>query len=152
MKLKKKSIVNLHTDSQYTINGIEKWWAKKWKANDWMRTKSEKATNHDLWEKLLILVEKHEVRFHWVKWHNWHEENERCDELAVIAAQGDNLKIDEVFENYELLELQVLQSIALYNQLRPHMSIGLLTPNNANKQRTVKLKTWKQKTYTKLMI
>ena len=60
--------------------------------------------------------------------------------------------IDEVFENYELLELQVLQSIALYNQLRPHMSIGLLTPNNAHKQRTVKLKTWKQKTYTKLMI
>ena len=53
---------------------------------------------------------------------------------------------------HELLELQTLQSIALYNQLRPHMSIGLLTPNQAHKQREIKIKTWKQKTYTKLMI
>jgi putative transposase len=60
--------------------------------------------------------------------------------------------LDDVFENYELLELQVQQSIALYNQLRPHMSIGLLTPNQADKQRKIKLKTWKNKTYTKLMI
>jgi putative transposase len=60
--------------------------------------------------------------------------------------------LDNVFETYELLELQTLQSIALYNQLRPHMSIGLLTPNQTHKQREIKLKTWKQKTYTKLMI
>jgi putative transposase len=60
--------------------------------------------------------------------------------------------LDNVFENYEHLELQTLQSIALYNQLRPHMSIGLLTPNQAHNQRKVKLKTWKQKTYTKLMV
>ena len=60
--------------------------------------------------------------------------------------------LDTVFETYELLELQTQQSIALYNQLRPHMSIGLLTPNQAHKQREIKLKTWKQKTYTKLMI
>ena len=60
--------------------------------------------------------------------------------------------MDDIFENYELLELQVVQSIALYNQLRPHMSIGLLTPNQAHKQRKIKLKTWKQKTYTKIMV
>lgn len=60
--------------------------------------------------------------------------------------------LDNIFESYELLDLQVSQAIALYNQLRPHMSIGLLTPNNAHKQRKIKLKTWKQKTYTKLMI
>ena len=48
-----------------------------------MRTKSEKVMNADLWEKLLDIVEKHEVKFHWVKWHNGHEENERCDELAT---------------------------------------------------------------------
>ena len=82
-KLTKKSKVKLYTDSQYTINGIEKWWARKWKENDWMRTKSEKAINYDLWEKLLELVDKHEVQFHWVKWHNGHKENERCDELAT---------------------------------------------------------------------
>ena len=82
-KLKTKSRVNIYTDSQYTINWIEKWWAQKWKENNWMRTKSEKATNHDLWEKLLVLLEKHNVKFHWVKWHNGHDENERCDELAT---------------------------------------------------------------------
>lgn len=82
-KLTRKSKVDLYTDSQYTINGIEKWWAQKWKDNNWMRTKSEKAINYDLWERLLKVVEKHNVKFHWVKWHNWHKENERCDELAT---------------------------------------------------------------------
>ena len=82
-KLKIKSEVKLYTDSKYTIEWIEKWWAKRWRENDWMRTKTEKALNSDLWKKLLELVEKHEVKFHWVKWHNWHIENERCDELAT---------------------------------------------------------------------
>ena len=82
-KLKTKSKVTLYTDSQYTINGIEKWWAKSWKENNWMRTKSEKVINADLWEIFIDIVEQHEVKFQWVKWHNWHEENERCDELAT---------------------------------------------------------------------
>ena len=69
-KLTKKSKVNLYIDSQYTINGIEKGWALKWKQNDWFRTKTEKAVNYDLWEKLLELVSYHDVKFHWVKWHN----------------------------------------------------------------------------------
>lgn len=66
-KLKTKSKVTLHTDSQYTINGLQKGWAKKWKANNWYRTKSQKATNHDLWEILLELSQKHEVDFEWIK-------------------------------------------------------------------------------------
>jgi len=82
-ELKEPCEVELYTDSSYVVNWIEKWWAKKWKANNWMRTKSEKAVNYDLWEKLLVQVEKHKIKFHWVKWHNWHEENERCDELAT---------------------------------------------------------------------
>ena len=64
----------------------------------------------------------------------------------------DEFGLDNVFENYERLELQVLQSIALYNQLRPHISIGLLSLNQAHKQRDMKLKTWKQKTFTKLIV
>ena len=97
-KLKTKSQVEVYTDSQYTINGIEKWWALKWRENNWMRTKSEKATNYDLWKILLELTEKHEVKFHWVKWHNWHIENERCDELATLALEGDDLIEDTGFE------------------------------------------------------
>lgn len=60
--------------------------------------------------------------------------------------------LDNIFDDYELLKLQVIQSIALYNQLRPHMSIGLLTPNQAHKQNSIKIKTWKQKSYNKLML
>ena len=96
--LKTRSRVNIYTDSQYTINGIEKWWAKKWQANNWMRTSSQKATNHDLWKRLLILVDKHEVSFNWVKWHNGHEENERCDELATLAIETLDLVEDKGFD------------------------------------------------------
>lgn len=94
-KLKRRAKVDVYTDSQYTINGIKKGWAQKWKANNWMRTKSEKAINFDLWSILLDLVEKHDVTFHWVKWHSGHIENERCDELATLAMQKDDLIEDE---------------------------------------------------------
>jgi len=104
-KLKTQSQVDVYTDSQYTINGIEKWWAKKWKSNDWMRTKSQKAVNYDLWEKLLDLTEKHQVTFHWVKWHNWHIENERCDELATLALNSNDLIEDEGFDSSKISPL-----------------------------------------------
>ena len=94
-KLKKISIVNVYTDSQYVINGIEKGWAKKWKSNNWFRTKTERATNYDLWEKLLDLISiQKSVRFHWVKGHAGHTENERCDQLAEYALKGNNLLTD----------------------------------------------------------
>lgn len=75
--------VEMFTDSSYVVNWIEKGWAEKWKENNWMRTKSEKAINYDLWEKLLELTKKHKVHFNWIRGHNWHIENERCDELAT---------------------------------------------------------------------
>ena len=81
--LKEPCEVELFTDSSYVVNWIEKGWAKKWKENNWMRTKSQKATNYDLWEELLNLTEKHKVHFNWVKWHIWHIENGRCDTLAT---------------------------------------------------------------------
>ena len=97
-KLKTRSKVTLHTDSQYTINGLQKWWAKKWKANNWFRTGSQKAVNHDLWAILLELSEEHEVDFEWIKGHNGHLENELCDQLATLAMQRDDLLVDEWFE------------------------------------------------------
>jgi ribonuclease HI len=61
--------VTLHTDSRYVVDGIEKGWAKSWKAKNWMRTKTEPAKNPDLWDKLLDLCETHDARFVWVKGH-----------------------------------------------------------------------------------
>lgn len=93
-KLKARSKVILTTDSQYTINGIQKWWAKKWRANNWFRTGTQKAQNWDLWEILLLEVEKHDVHFAWIKWHTGHIENEFCDELATLAMQKKDLLVD----------------------------------------------------------
>ena len=94
-RLKTRSIVNVFTDSRYVIDGIEKGWAERWKSKNWYRTKTEKAINHDLWEKLLALISVHQkVVFNWVKGHAGHLENERCDELALAALRGSSLQED----------------------------------------------------------
>ena len=85
--LKESCTVTLYTDSQYVCNAINQGWAKKWKANGWMRNKKEKALNPELWESLLELCDRHEVSFNWVKGHAGQPENERCDRLAVAEAE-----------------------------------------------------------------
>ena len=85
--LKEPCAVTLYSDSKYIIDAIQKGWAKKWRANGWMRNAKDPALNPDLWEKLLDLLEKHEVTFVWVKGHAGHPENERCDQLAVQESQ-----------------------------------------------------------------
>lgn len=83
--LKTPCMVDLYSDSKYVIDAIQKGWAVKWRAKNWMRTPKEPAKNPDLWEKLLQLLEVHEVTFHWVKGHAENENNNRCDQLAVEA-------------------------------------------------------------------
>ena len=80
--------VNVVTDSKYVVDAITLGWARKWRAQGWMRNKKEKALNPDLWEALLNLLDRHEVTFTWVKGHAGHPENERCDELAVSFYQN----------------------------------------------------------------
>jgi ribonuclease HI len=95
--LEKPSDVILHSDSRYVVNGISKGWARKWRANRWMRTKEEAAENADLWARLLDLCDLHRVRFVWVRGHAGHEENERCDALARRAAGGRGLAEDSAY-------------------------------------------------------
>ena len=85
--LKEPCKVTLYSDSQYVCNALKLGWAKKWQANNWMRNKKEPALNADLWEELLGLYEQHEVEIVWVRGHSGHPENERCDRLAVAAAE-----------------------------------------------------------------
>ena len=91
------SDIILHSDSRYVVNGMGKGWACKWRANNWMRTKSEAAENSDLWEQLLALCDLHRVAFVWVRGHAGHPENERCDELATAAAHGIDLREDRAY-------------------------------------------------------
>ena len=85
--LKEKCEVSLYTDSQYVANGINKGWAKGWRAKGWKRSGNEPALNPDLWGELLDLIDMHNVQIIWVKGHAGHPENELCDRLAVEAAK-----------------------------------------------------------------
>lgn len=78
--------VTLTTDSQYVVNAVEKRWVYSWRDNGWRKADKKPALNVDLWEKLLPLLERHSVRFIWIKGHDGHAENERCDTLAVAAS------------------------------------------------------------------
>ncbi|MEE0839843.1 MAG: ribonuclease HI [Acutalibacteraceae bacterium] len=81
--LKEPCKVTLTTDSKYLADGIEKGWVYSWKKNGWRKADKKPALNVDLWEEILQLFEKHDVKIVWVKGHNGHPENERCDALAV---------------------------------------------------------------------
>ncbi|NWG13849.1 MAG: ribonuclease HI [Acidobacteria bacterium] len=96
--LKNRCRVTIYSDSQYLVNAIEEGWARRWQSHGWWRNRKERAINPDLWERLLSLMDKHEVRFSWVRGHVGNPENERADELAREAALGKRLDIDEMYE------------------------------------------------------
>ena len=85
--LKEPCIVDLWSDSKYVIDGMEKGWAKGWKARGWKKADKKPALNPDLWDRLLALTAVHSIRYHWVKGHAENAYNNRCDELAVAESQ-----------------------------------------------------------------
>ena len=86
-QLKEPCDIDLYSDSQYVINGLEKGWAKGWKARGWVKSDKKPALNPDLWDRLLALTDIHTLHYHWVKGHAENEYNNRCDELAVAESQ-----------------------------------------------------------------
>ena len=85
--LKEKCAVNIFSDSKYVIDAVNNGWAVSWRKKGWKKADGKAALNSDLWEILLSLCEKHVCRFDWVKGHNGHEYNERCDALAQSVAE-----------------------------------------------------------------
>ena len=81
--LKEPCTVELYSDSKYVLDALQKGWAVSWRKKGWIKSDKKPALNPDLWETLLSLVEKHDVRYHWVKGHASNPKNNRCDELAV---------------------------------------------------------------------
>ncbi len=86
--LKRECDVVIHTDSRYVMDGVQQW-LPNWKQNGW-RTSNKKSPvkNVDLWQELDSLLQKHNIRWIWVKGHNGHEENERVDKLARDFAKS----------------------------------------------------------------
>ncbi len=93
-RLRDPSIVHLYTDSKMIVHAMERGQAQRWREQGW-----KGVADADLWEKLLMLCERHEVRFFWVKAHAGNTENNRCDRLSVRAARGPRLAIDVGYEN-----------------------------------------------------
>lgn len=93
--IKKNGIpVVITSDSKYVVEAIEKGWLWTWEKNNF-----KKKANPDLWKRYIPLHHRFKPKFKWIKGHAGHPENERCDQLAVEAAQSGNLSIDEEYEN-----------------------------------------------------
>ena len=81
--LKEPCTVELYSDSRYVIDALSKGWAESWRKKGWIKSDKKPALNADLWERLLALTQRHEMRCHWVRGHADNEYNNRCDALAV---------------------------------------------------------------------
>ena len=79
--------VTVYSDSKYVVDAMKLGWARGWKEKGWKKSNGKTALNTDLWERLLSLSEMHRLRFVWVKGHDGHEYNERCDREAVAQAE-----------------------------------------------------------------
>ena len=91
---KEKTFVTIYSDSKYVVDAVEKKWLFSWEKKNFGKKK-----NPDLWIRFLKIFRKHQVRFVWVRGHSNIKENERCDQLAVEAADSSNLKKDVWYEN-----------------------------------------------------
>ena len=85
--------VTIYSDSKYVVEAVEKGWVWGWQKKGFKGKK-----NPDLWDRFIPLYKRHKVKFQWVKGHAGIPENERCDQLAVAAAEGADLKIDKAYE------------------------------------------------------
>lgn len=86
--------VRIYSDSKYVVDSVKKGWIWGWQKKGFKGKKNE-----DLWKKFIPLFQRNKVDFHWIKGHDGHPLNERCDELAVNAALGTDLKEDQGFES-----------------------------------------------------
>ncbi len=89
--------VTIYTDSKYVSRAVTDRWLENWQRKGWMTSGRQPVKNRDLWERLSRMLDRHEVTMKWVKGHSGVPENERCDELAVAAAQLDERLEDDGF-------------------------------------------------------
>ena len=87
--------VEIYSDSKYVIDSITKGWVF-----NWVKTNFKGKKNEDLWKRFLEVESKFNITYHWVKGHNGHPENERCDQIAVESIKNNSLGIDKIYEKF----------------------------------------------------
>ena len=92
--LTKPCEVELYSDSKYLVDAFNQHWIDSWLKKNWVNSQKQPVKNPDLWKRLLKAKKPHKVTFIWVKGHNGHPQNERCDQLATAAADGEELLVD----------------------------------------------------------
>lgn len=96
--LTKPCHVEVVSDSKYVTDAFNQHWIEGWLKKNWKNSQNKAVKNVDLWKRLLVAAKPHQINFTWVKGHDGHPENERCDQLATSAADGDNLLDDVIAE------------------------------------------------------
>jgi len=82
--------ITVYSDSKYVVDSVEKGWLDSWQRRGWKNSQKETPPNLDLWQRLIVLLDKHTVAFKWIRGHQGHPHNERCDKLAVEQYMNNN--------------------------------------------------------------
>lgn len=134
--LTKPCCVSIHSDSKYVVDAIDKGWVLNWQRKNWKRGKLVPVKNPDLWNRYLEVAAQHTVKMHWVKGHAGHEHNERCDVLAVAAANGAVLEVDHGYQP-DSIAVEATDSImtATDTEITPseNLSAGKIVPSRQSK-------------------
>lgn len=85
--LKEPCSVEVISDSKYVVSAINEGWLRSWMKNNWKKSDKKPVLNVDLWQRFIEVSEKHDITFTWVRGHNGHDYNERCDTIAVSEAE-----------------------------------------------------------------
>ena len=94
--LKKPCKIKITSDSKYFIDAFKQKWIDNWQKNNWKTSSKKPVKNVELWQRLINAMTHHDIELVWVKGHNGHEFNERCDVLAVNSSKSDNLLDDKI--------------------------------------------------------
>ena len=111
--------VTIYSDSRYVVDAVENGSVFRWRAKNWWRTKTHRAKNTDLWQRFLAVYERHNVKLKWMPGHAGITENERCDQLAVVAATSITRQLDTGYERCG----EDMRSAGQHNPVSPRTTI-----------------------------
>ena len=99
INIPRKNFVDVYSDSKYVVDAVNQGWLKNWESNHWIKSNKKPVQNIDLWKRLLPLLQSHDVTFHHVAGHSGDKWNDEADNIASMAANSKDLRIDKGYED-----------------------------------------------------